>query len=180
MQRDQHRRSHADDRCPGMWTETASCETEPVATPARWKRTRTVSRMRSVPRYFFPCEAETARDTHLRVASSLATATIKRRLSYTRTRRTLWKLTGRSWTNPSRCRQELDPQIQEGTPRVETTRVLNAEAHVEYPLQIADERVAAMCNHRANQRVFKEMDYVKTNDQQWYGVMPDVCDVRKT
>ena len=72
---------------------------------------------KTVPRCFLSCEAETARDTHLRMASSLATATIRRRLRYIRTRRTLWKLTGRSWTNPSRCRQELNPQIQEGTQR---------------------------------------------------------------
>ena len=36
-----------------------------------------------------------------------------------------------------------------------------------------------MCNHRANQRVFKEMDHVKTNDQQRYRVVPDVYDERK-
>ena len=53
------------------------------------------------------------------------------------------KLTRRSWTSPSRCRQELNPVIQEETPRVETTRVLNAEAQVEYRSQIADEREAA-------------------------------------
>ena len=28
--------------------------------------------------------------------------------------------------------------------------------------------------------MFKEIDYVKTNDQQWYGVVSDFCDVRKT
>ena len=69
---------------------------------------------KTVPRCFLSCEAETARDTHLKVASSLATATIRRRLRYIRT---LWKLSGRSWTSPSRCRQELNPQIQEGTQR---------------------------------------------------------------
>ena len=97
------------------------------------------------------CEAETARDTHLREASSLATATIRKGLRYTKTRRTLWKLTGRSWTSSSRCRQKLNPQIQEGTPRVETTRVSNAEAQVEYLLQIADEHEAAVRNHHARQ-----------------------------
>ena len=140
----QHRRSHANNRCPGMWTETASCETEPVLTPARWRWTLTVSRMRSVPRCFLSCEAETARDTHLRVASSLATVTTRRRLRYIRKSRTLWKLTRRGWTNPSRCWQELNPQIQEGTPRVESTRISNAEAQMEYRLQIADEREATM------------------------------------
>ena len=107
---------------------------------------------KTVPRCFLSCEAETASDTHLRVTSSLATATIRRRLRYTRTRRTLWKLTGRSWTSPSRYRQELNPQIQEGTPRVKTTRVLDAEAQVEYGSQIADEREAAVCNRHAKQR----------------------------
>ena len=102
----------------------------------------TVSQKKTVPRCFLSCEAETARDTHLRVTSSLATATIRRRLKYIRTRR----------TSPSRYRQELNPQIQEGTPRVKTTRVLNAEAQVEYRSQIADEREAAVCNRHAKQR----------------------------
>ena len=29
-------------------------------------------------------------------------------------------------------------------------------------------------------KMFKETNDVKTNDQQWYGVVSDVCDVRKT
>ena len=28
--------------------------------------------------------------------------------------------------------------------------------------------------------MFEEMNCAKTNDQQWYGVVPDACDVRKT
>ena len=154
---------------PGMWTETASCETEPVLTPARWRWTPTVPRTKTVPRCFLSCEAETARDPHLRVASSLATATIRRRLSYTRTRRTLWKLTGRSWTNPSRCRQELISQIQEGTQR----RRWSAD----YRLRTNVEQLCAIIV-RINE-MFKETNYVKTNDQQWYGVVPDSCDVTK-
>ena len=47
----------------------------------------------------------------------LAATTIRRRLRYIRTRRTLWKLTGRNLMSPSRCRQELNPQIQDGTQR---------------------------------------------------------------
>ena len=105
---------------------------------------------KTVPRCFLSCEAETDRDTHLRVASSLATATIRRGLRYTRTRRTLWKLTGRSWTSPSRWRQKLNPQTQGH--RELRQRVVNAEAQVEYPLQIADEREAAVRNHHARQR----------------------------
>ena len=113
----------------------ASCNTSKVEMDSN-------SISKTVPRCFLSCEAETARDTHLRAMSSLATATIRRRLRYIRTRR----------TSPSRHRQELNPQIQEGTPRVETTRVLNAEAQVEYRSQIADEREAAMCNRHAKQR----------------------------
>ena len=111
----QHRRSHADGRCPGMWMETASCETEPILTTVKWKGTQQY--LETDPSCFLSCEAETDRDTYLRVASSSTTATIRKGLRYTKTRRTLWKLTGRSWTNPSRCRQVLNPQIQEGTQR---------------------------------------------------------------
>ena len=125
---------------------------------------------KTVPRCFLSCETEIARDTHLRVASSLATVTIRRRLRYIRTRRTLWKLTGRSWTNPSRCRQELNPQIQEGTRRRRWNTHCRLRTNVEQLCAIIV---------RINE-MFKEMDYVKTNDQQWYGVVPDVCDVRKT
>ena len=107
LQRAQYRCPHADNRCPG--------KTEPVLTTVKWKGTQQY--LETVPRCFLSCEVETARDTHLRMASSLATATTRRRLSYTRTRRVLWKLTGRSWTSPSRCRQKLNPQIQEGTQR---------------------------------------------------------------
>ena len=32
---------------------------------------------------------------------------------------------------------------------------------------------------RSNE-MFKEINYVKTKDQQWYRVVPDACDVRKT
>ena len=32
---------------------------------------------------------------------------------------------------------------------------------------------------RSNE-MFKEMNHVKTKDQQWYRVVPDACDVRKT
>ena len=101
-------------------------------------------------------------DTHLRVASSLATVTIRRRLRYIRTRRTLWKLTGRSWTNPSRCRQELNPQIQEGTQRVETTRVTNAEVQVDCRLQT---NVKQLCESivRSNE-MFKEKNHTKDPD----------------
>ena len=126
--------------------------------------------MRSVPRCCLSCEAETARDTHLRVASSLATATIRRRLSYTRTRRTLWKLTRRSWTSPSRCRQELNPQIQAWTQRRRWSTDCKLRTNVEQLCAII---------MRINE-IFKEANYVKTNDQQWYGVVPDSCDARKT
>ena len=154
----QHGRSHADNRCPSMWTETASCETEPVLTPARWRWTPTGSR------------TKTDKDTHLRVASSLATVTIRRRLRYIRTRRTLWKLTGRSWTNPSRCQQELNPQIQEGTQRRRWSTDCRLRTNVEQLCAII---------MRINE-MFKETNYVNTNDQQWYGVVPDSRDVRKT
>ena len=152
-----------------MWTETASCETEPVVTPARWRWTPTLSRKPSHVASF-SCEAETDRDTHLRVASSLATATIRRRLRYIRTRRTLWKLTGRSWTNPSRCRQDLNPQIQEGTQRRRWSTDCRSRTNVK---KLRETIV------RSNE-MFKEMNCVKTNDQQWYRVVPDVCDIRKT
>ena len=69
--------------------ETAYCESEPVVTTVEWKGT--LQYLETVPRCFFPCEAETGRDTHLRVASSLATVTTRRRLRYTRTCRTLWE-----------------------------------------------------------------------------------------
>ena len=111
------------------------------------------------------------------MASSLATVTIRRRLSYIRTRRTLWKLTGRSRTNPSRCRQELNPQIQEGTQPVETTRVSSAEAQVDCRLQTNVKQLRETIV-RSNE-MFKEMNHVKTKDQQWYRVVPDACDVRK-
>ena len=107
---------------------------------------------KAVPRYFLSCKAETARDTHLRVASSLATATIRRWLRCTRTRRTLWKLTGRSWMSPSRWRQWLNPQTQEGTPRVETARVFNAEAQVEYQLQMKPSCEATRCSKKWTMR----------------------------
>ena len=77
-------------------------------------------------------------------------------------------------------RKELDESKQMPAGAQSTDPGGDALAQMEYPLQIADERGAAMCNHRANQRVFKEMDYVKTNDQQWYRVVPDACDARKT
>ena len=86
--RDQHGRSRADSRGPRMWMETAYCESEPVVTTVEWKGT--LQYLETVPRCFFSCETETDRDTHLRVASSLATVTTRRRLRYTRTRRTLW------------------------------------------------------------------------------------------
>ena len=31
-----------------------------------------------------------------------------------------------------------------------------------------------------NSKMFKETNYVKTNDQQWSRVVPDACDARKT
>ena len=77
-------------------------------------------------------------------------------------------------------RKELDESKQMPAGAQSTDPGGDAVAQVEYRLQIADERGAAMCNHRANQRVFKEMDYVKTSDQQWYRVVPDACDARKT
>ena len=146
-----------------MWTETVSCRTKPVLTAARWTWTPTVSRTRTVPPCFLSCEAETARDTHLRVASSLATATIRRRLRYIRFLRTRrWKLSGRSWTRPSRCRQELNPQIQEGTQRRRWSTDCRLRTNVEQLCAIIV---------RINE-MFKETNYVKTNDQQWYRVVP--------
>ena len=122
---------------------------------------------KTVSRCFLSCEAETARDAHLRVASSLATATIRRRLRYIRT---LWKLSGRSWTSPSRCRQELNPQIQEGTQR----RRWNTDRRLRTNVKQLHETIVR------NSKMFKETNYVKTNDQQWYRVVPDSCDARKT
>ena len=106
------------------------------------------------------------------MASSLATVTIRRRLRYIRTRR----------TSPSRCRQELNSQIQEGTQRVETTRVLfstqrsrwNTDRSLRTNVKQLYETIV-----RSNE-MFKEINYVKTKDQQWYRVVPDACDVRKT
>ena len=109
---------------------------------------------KTVPRCFLSCEAETDRDTHLRVASSLATATIRRRLSYIRTRRTLWKLTGRSWTSPSRCRQELNPQIQEGTQRRRWSTDCRMRTNVK---QLCETIV------RSNE-MFKDMNHTKDPD----------------
>ena len=77
-------------------------------------------------------------------------------------------------------RKELDESKQMPAGAQSTDPGGDAVVQMEYPLQIADEREAAVRNDRANQRVFKEMDYVKTSDQQWYGVMPDACDARKT
>ena len=77
-------------------------------------------------------------------------------------------------------RKELDESKQMPAGAQTTDPGGDAVAQMEYPLQIADERGAAMCNHRANQRVFKETNYVKTIDQQWYRVVPDACDARKT
>ena len=125
---------------------------------------------KTVPRCFLSCEAETARDTHLRVASSLATATIRRRFSYIRYIRTLWKLSGRSWTSPSRCRQGLNPQIQEGTQRRRWSTHCRMWTNVEQLCAIIV---------RINE-MFKETNYVKTNDQQCYRVVPDSCDARKS
>ena len=142
--------------------------TEPVQTTVKWKGTQQY--LETVPRCFLSCEAETARDTHLRVASSLATVTTRRRLSYIRMRRTLWKLTGRSWTSPSRCRQELNPQIQEGMQKRRWNTHCRLRTNVKQPRETIVR----------NSKMFKETNYVKTNDQQWYGVMPDSCDARKT
>ena len=61
-----------------MLAETASCRAASVLTSAQWILIPTVSRTKTVPRCFLSCEAETARDTHLRVASSSATSTIGR------------------------------------------------------------------------------------------------------
>ena len=49
-------------------------------------------------------------------------------------------------------RKELDESKQMPTGAQPTDPGGDAEAQVGYPFQIADERGAAMCNHRANQR----------------------------
>ena len=53
-----------------------------------------------------------------------------------------------SWTSPSRCRQKLNPQTQEGTPRVDAAHG-QCRGAGEYLLQIAVEREAAVRNHHA-------------------------------
>ena len=58
--------------------------------------------------------------------------------------------------NPSRCQQELNPQIQEGTQR----RRWNTDRRLRTNVKQLHETIVR------NSKMFKEMDYVKTNDQQ--------------
>ena len=153
LRRAQYRRSHADNRCLGMWMETASCETEPVLITVKWKGTRQY--LETVPRCFLSCEAEIARDAHLRVASSLSTATTRRWLSCTRTRRTLWKLTGRAGRIQADAGRRSIHRSRRG-------RRGAGGVHCRLRTNVKQLDKAIVCNRK----LFKEMDYAKTNDQQ--------------
>ena len=69
--------------------------------------------------------------------------------------------------------QSTDPG---GDTRVETTRVLDVEAQMEYRSQFADEREAAVRNHHANQRDVQRNE--PCEDQR--STVPDSFDVRET
>ena len=73
-------------------------------------------------------------------------------------------------TSEWRVHWPLNPQIQEGTQRRRWSTHCRLRTNVEQLCAIIV---------RINE-MFKEANYVKTNDQQWYRVVPDACDVRKT
>ena len=162
----QHRRSNANDRCPGMWMETASCETEPVLTPARWKWTPTVSRKPS------------------HVVSFL----VRRRLTgiHTSEWRVHWPLPRSGDGSATRGRAGRCGNWLEGVGRIQADagrssihrsrrghsdlkqRVLPMQRRKWNTDRRSRTNVKQLCGSIVrNNKMFKEMNYVKTNDQQW-------------